>query len=93
MCRRREGAAGLEDGTAHFLGIAALRHGYAVIRRAGGFPAVNAWASLLARCCPAEHSALTAPRSHPGNHPPVIKRRVQPSMVGSIWYGWSGMAC
>lgn len=47
--RRREGAAGLEDGTAHFLGIAALRHGYKAIRRAGGFPAVDAWTGLLAR--------------------------------------------
>jgi molybdenum cofactor sulfurtransferase len=47
--RRREGAAGLEDGTAHFLGIAALRHGFAAIRRAGGFPAVDDWTSLLAR--------------------------------------------
>lgn len=47
--RRREGAAGLEDGTSHFLGIAALRHGFAAIRRAGGFPAVDEHTSMLTR--------------------------------------------
>lgn len=47
--RRREGAAGLEDGTAHFLGIAALRHGFAAIRRAGGFGAIDTHTTALAR--------------------------------------------
>lgn len=48
-CRKREGAAGLEDGTASFLGIAALRHGFAAIERAGGFPAIDAHTSALTR--------------------------------------------
>ena len=48
--RRREGAAGLEDGTTSFLGIAALRHGFAAIGRAGGFPAIEAHTGGLTRC-------------------------------------------
>ena len=40
-CRRREGAAGLEDGTAHYLGIAAVRHGFHQLSALGGFPAVG----------------------------------------------------
>ena len=53
-CRRREGAAGMENGTAHYLGIAAVRHGFAQIHRLGGFSAVAAhtqavtrWADLI----------------------------------------------
>ncbi len=49
-CRRRGGVEGLEDGTAHFLGIASLRHGFAAISRAGGFPAIEAHTCALARC-------------------------------------------
>ncbi|KAL0050843.1 hypothetical protein WJX82_008290 [Trebouxia sp. C0006] len=39
--RRREGAAGLEDGTAHYLGIAAVRHGFHQLAALGGFPAIG----------------------------------------------------
>lgn len=41
FCRRREGAAGLEDGTAHYLGIAAVRHGFHQLAALGGFPAIG----------------------------------------------------
>lgn len=49
VCRRREGPAGFEDGTAHFLGIAALRHGFSLIQRLGGFPAIEAHTRALTR--------------------------------------------
>ncbi|KAL0035704.1 hypothetical protein WJX79_009780 [Trebouxia sp. C0005] len=39
--RRRKGAAGLEDGTAHYLGIAAVRHGFHQLAALGGFPAIG----------------------------------------------------
>lgn len=45
---RRSGPAGLEDGTPAFTSIAAARHGFAVLRRLGGLPAVHAHACTLA---------------------------------------------
>lgn len=67
-CRRREGAAGLEDGTAHYLGIAALKHGFQQLHTLGGFPAIAAHTQAVTRhaftplsCCScyakAEHAA------------------------------------
>ena len=49
-CRRRPGAAGHEDGTAHFLAIAALRHGFAALERAGGLPAIELHTAAITRC-------------------------------------------
>lgn len=39
----------MENGTAHYLGIAAVRHGFAQIRRLGGFPAVAAHTQAVTR--------------------------------------------
>ena len=55
---RRPGPAGLEDGTLPFAGIAAAAHGFAVIRRLGGFPAVGRHADCLARHLAAGLAAL-----------------------------------
>ncbi len=44
LCRRRPGAAGLEDGTLPFLQLPAILHGFGFIQRLGGFPAVSAHA-------------------------------------------------
>lgn len=49
-CRRRAGAEGLEDGTTDYLSIAATRHGFAQIRAAGGFPAIQAHTAAITRC-------------------------------------------
>lgn len=48
-CRRREGAAGLEDGTAHYLGIAAVRHGFHQLASLGGFPAIGPHTQAVTR--------------------------------------------
>ena len=48
-CRRRKGTSGFEDGTAHFLAIAALRHGFAAIARAGGMPAIRHHTAAITR--------------------------------------------
>ena len=55
---RRPGPAGLEDGTLPFAGIAAAAHGFALIRRLGGFPAVGRHAGCLARHLAAGLAAL-----------------------------------
>ncbi|KAL3136431.1 hypothetical protein ABBQ38_005687 [Trebouxia sp. C0009 RCD-2024] len=47
--RRREGAAGLEDGTAHYLGIAALSHGFRQLASLGGFPAIARHTQIVTR--------------------------------------------
>lgn len=47
--RRREGAAGLEDGTAHYLGIAALTHGFRQLASLGGFPAIACHTQVVTR--------------------------------------------
>ena len=49
-CRRRDGPIGLEDGTTAFLAIASLRHGFAAIRRAGGFQTISAHARAVTQC-------------------------------------------
>lgn len=48
-CRRREGAAGLEDGTAHYLGAAAVRHGFKQLASVGGFPAIKQHTDAVTR--------------------------------------------
>lgn len=48
-CRRRTGAEGFEDGTAHFLGLAAVRHGFAAIASVGGFPAIHQHTQMVTR--------------------------------------------
>lgn len=47
--RSREGPAGFEDGTASYLGIAALPHGFGLIQRLGGFGAIHAHTQKLTR--------------------------------------------
>lgn len=47
--RRREGPEGLEDGTPSFLGIAAVPHGFQLLERLGGFPAIQAHAEAISR--------------------------------------------
>ena len=63
-CRRRDGPIGLEDGTTAFLAIASLQHGFAAIRRAGGFQTISAHARAVTQCvlslpasCPVLHGA------------------------------------
>ena len=51
MCRQRPGAAGFEDGTPAYLGIAALKHGFAQIERFGSFAAIERHTASLTRCC------------------------------------------
>lgn len=48
--RQRPGAAGFEDGTPAYLGISALKHGFAQIERFGSFPAVEGHTASLTRC-------------------------------------------
>ena len=50
--RRREGPAGFEDGTASYLGIAALPHGFRLLQRLGGFGAIHAHTQQLTRFRP-----------------------------------------
>ena len=47
--RRREGAAGMEDGTASYLGIAAIPHGFRQLERMGGFLSIERHANRIAR--------------------------------------------
>ena len=49
-CRRRDGPIGMEDGTTAFLAIASLRHGFAAIRRAGGFQTISAHTRAVTQC-------------------------------------------
>lgn len=56
--QRRPGGAGLEDGTLPFLDIPALAHGFAFVRRLGGFPAVAAHAGAVAAALAARLAAL-----------------------------------
>lgn len=55
--RRREGAAGLEDGTAHYLGIAALSHGFRQLASLGGFPAIARHTQIVTRSASSSHLA------------------------------------
>ena len=53
--RRREGAAGLEDGTAHYLGIAAVSHGFRQLASLGGFPAIACHTQAVTRSAPVQY--------------------------------------
>ncbi|KAK9867044.1 hypothetical protein WJX84_002335 [Apatococcus fuscideae] len=64
--RRRPGAEGFEDGTAHFLGLAAVRHGFAQIAAVGGFPVIQQHTHTLTRWLAHEMAGL----QH-GNNSPV----------------------
>ena len=52
-CRQRPGAAGFEDGTPAYLGISALKHGFAQIERFGSFAAIERHTGSLTRCATA----------------------------------------
>jgi len=47
--RQRPGAAGFEDGTPAYLGISALKHGFAQIERFGSFLAIERHTASLTR--------------------------------------------
>ncbi|KXZ48630.1 hypothetical protein GPECTOR_26g533 [Gonium pectorale] len=55
---RRQGPAGLEDGTPPFTAVAAARHGFAFLDRLGGPPAVRRHAAALARWLAGRLAAL-----------------------------------
>ncbi|KAK9822750.1 hypothetical protein WJX74_003955 [Apatococcus lobatus] len=66
--RRRPGAEGFEDGTAHFLGLAAVRHGFAQIASVGNFSAIHRHTDMLTRWLATELTNL----QH-GNGRPVCR--------------------
>lgn len=72
---RRPGAAGVEDGTLPFTSIAAARHGFALLGRLGGMPAVHAHTACLAR-----HVAASLLRLRHANGAAAVRV-----------YGWEAM--